>query len=155
MYTKNIEKVATYRILKSQDGAEETIHDKTHAQIDYILVERRWRNTITNAETHTRANINSDHFPLVFNTRIKLKQLGKGGQGRAVYRQCDSTQQDNLNYDLWNETPSNNDKDGKINESIKQNPELPWCWNTMSTNNNITFDFVIGSKKQMHQIDNS
>ena len=60
MYKKSITKLATYRIDKSTNKQYCNITNKTHAQIDYILVEERWRNTLTNAETHIIANIHSD-----------------------------------------------------------------------------------------------
>jgi endonuclease/exonuclease/phosphatase family metal-dependent hydrolase len=81
MCTNNIEKLATYRIDKTIVNREhELTTNKTHAQINYILTERRWRNTITNVESDTRANIYSDHFPLTFTTNIKLKAIPKGGK---------------------------------------------------------------------------
>ena len=77
MYKNSITKLATYRIDKSTDKQYCNITNKTHAQIDYILVEERWRDTITNSETHTTANIHSDHYPFVSSTRIKLKSIKK------------------------------------------------------------------------------
>ena len=32
------------------------------------------------AETHARANLNTDHHPLTFQARVKLKQLKGGGE---------------------------------------------------------------------------
>ena len=55
--------------------------------------------SITNAESHTRANIDSDHYPLVINTRIKLKATPKGGKPRPVYKKCDDRQNSDLNYE--------------------------------------------------------
>ena len=78
MYKKRMTKRATYRIDRSIDKQYCSISNKTHAQIDYILVEERWRNIIINAETHTTANIHSDHYPVAFRTRIKLKSIKKG-----------------------------------------------------------------------------
>jgi hypothetical protein len=108
MYKKN----ATYRIVKELGNITcEQIDNKTHAQIDSIFVNIIWRNSITNAETHTRANINSDHFPLVFTIRLKLRHMNKGGKTRPQYKPCDSTQQDDLNYELWNAIPENTEED--------------------------------------------
>ena len=82
MYKNNTTKLATYRIDKSTDKQYCNITNKTHAQIDYILVEERWRNTIINTETQTTANIHSDHYPLIFTTRIKLTSIKEGGKPR-------------------------------------------------------------------------
>ena len=75
MFKKHIGKLATYRIDKTTHIEEEIITNEKHAQIDFILTENRWRNTTTNAETQTKANINTDHYPLIFETRIKLKKV--------------------------------------------------------------------------------
>ena len=106
MYKKHIGKLATYRITKeTEDITYEQIDNKTHAQIDFVIVSHRWRNSITNAESDTRANLHSDHFPVHFTIRIRLKQTPKGGKTRPQYRQCDGIQQDDLNYELWNTIP--------------------------------------------------
>ena len=78
MFKKHIGKLATYRIDKTTDIEEEILTNEKHAQIDFILTEHRWRNIIINAETQTRANINTDRYPLIFETRIKLKKVLKG-----------------------------------------------------------------------------
>ena len=46
---------------------------ETHDQVDFILAQRRWINSITNAETDPDANVDSDHFPVIANIEIKLK----------------------------------------------------------------------------------
>ena len=102
-----MKKLATYRIDKTIVNREyERITNKTHAQIDYILTERRWRNPITNVESDTRANIYSDHSPLTLTTNIKLKAIPKGGKSRPMYKPCNPTQNNDLNYELWNTIPS-------------------------------------------------
>ena len=124
MYKKHIGKLATYRIVKDNtDTTYEEINNKTHAQIDYVIVSHRWRNSITDIETDTKANLHSDHFPLHFTIRIRLKQVQKGGKTRPTYKQCDSTQQDDLNYEFWNIIPeeqNNNNRYSKIKEWLKQ-----------------------------------
>ncbi|XP_072401677.1 uncharacterized protein [Diabrotica undecimpunctata] len=44
-------------------------------QIDYIMVNKRFRNAITSAKTNPGADIGSDHNPLVVNIRLKLKKI--------------------------------------------------------------------------------
>ena len=119
MYRKHIGKLATYRIVKeTEEITYEEISNRTHAQIDFVIVSHRWRNSITDIESHTRANIHSDHFPLVFTIRIRLKQISKGGKPRPIYTQCDSTQQEDLNYALWNTIPEDQNEQNRY-QSIK------------------------------------
>ena len=89
-FKKHIGKLATYRIQKNTDITEEIITNRTHAQIDFILINNRWKNSITNAESDTRANINTDHFPLIFVTGIKLKNIKARGKGRPMYKPCNA-----------------------------------------------------------------
>ena len=94
MYRKPKQKTATYRIIKStpEEGHQETVEAGTHEQIDYILTMRRWSNTVTNAESDTCANINTDHYPVVVDIRIRLRKIEKGGEGRKRYKQCSPEQ---------------------------------------------------------------
>ena len=55
-------------IWKSLDGI-------TRNQIDYITVNRRYRNTVRDIRTHPEADCNSDHNMLVGNIRVKLQRL--------------------------------------------------------------------------------
>uniref|UniRef100_A0A8D8W1T6 Craniofacial development protein 2 n=1 Tax=Cacopsylla melanoneura TaxID=428564 RepID=A0A8D8W1T6_9HEMI len=49
----------------------------TRNQIDYILVNKRFRNSFTSVKTYPGADIESDHVPLVGVFRIKLKRIQK------------------------------------------------------------------------------
>ena len=94
MCRKPLEKVATYR--KSKEILPDTIENitaDTHEQIDYILTTKRWRNTVTDAESDTKANIYTDHFPVTCATRTRLKQENKPTQeGRSRYKKCNEAQ---------------------------------------------------------------
>lgn len=46
-------------------------------QIDYIMVNRRFRNSILSVKTYPGADIGSDHCPLVAKVRLKFKKLQK------------------------------------------------------------------------------
>ncbi len=81
MYKKRTDTLATYRIGRTlEDITFEQIGNNTHAQTDSILVNIRWRNLITNADSYMRANMNSDHFPLVFTIRLKLNHMKEDGK---------------------------------------------------------------------------
>ena len=46
-------------------------------QIDYILCNQRWRNSIQSAKTRLGADCGSDHELLIAKFRFKLKKVGK------------------------------------------------------------------------------
>lgn len=51
--------------------------DGVRNQIDYITINERYRNAITQARTFPGADVNSDHVPIVSTVKLKLKQLRK------------------------------------------------------------------------------
>lgn len=51
--------------------------DRTRNQIDYILVPRRFRNSVISSKTIPGADCDSDHVPIINEIRIKLKKLRK------------------------------------------------------------------------------
>jgi len=64
-FTKHPRKLWTW---KSPDGI-------TRNQIDYITVNRRFRNTVRDIRTHPEADCNSDHNMLVGKIKVKLQRL--------------------------------------------------------------------------------
>ena len=55
--------------------------DRVRNQIDYILVQQRFRNSIQYSEAMTSAYCNSDHNPVLCRMQIKLKCLKKSKSG--------------------------------------------------------------------------
>ncbi|KAK3733300.1 hypothetical protein RRG08_037093 [Elysia crispata] len=51
--------------------------DETKNQIDYILIDKRFRNGMINIKTLPRADCNSDHNLLMSKIKIKLKSTSK------------------------------------------------------------------------------
>ena len=51
--------------------------DTGRYQIDYILMNSRYWNSVTNAKTYPGADIDSDHSPVVASLRVKLKKVLK------------------------------------------------------------------------------
>ena len=49
----------------------------TKNQIDYIAINKRFRNAVTDAKTYPGSDCNSDHVPIIANMRFKLKILKK------------------------------------------------------------------------------
>ncbi|KAG1671332.1 Craniofacial development protein 2 [Nymphon striatum] len=56
--------------------------DITRNQIDYIIINQRFRNTVKQVKTYPGADINSDHNPVVMKMNIKLKKMKKKHQKR-------------------------------------------------------------------------
>ena len=84
-------------------------------------------NSITNTESDTRANLNTDHFPLIFATRIKLKSMKAGGKGRPMYKPCNENENSDLNYELWNSITTNQNPNTSNYNVIKH-----WLKNSIS-----------------------
>lgn len=82
-------------------------------QIDYIIVNRRYRNSILSAKTYPGADISSDHNPVVAAMRIKLKKV----KSPIVKKIMDPRRlkEDNT----YTETKT------KINESLRKISETP------------------------------
>ena len=72
LFEKPPQKLITYKENKAHPrGPPWTRYP--YETLDYILVQNRWKNSITNLESDVYANIASDHFPLWMRIRIKLK----------------------------------------------------------------------------------
>ena len=48
--------------------------DHYRNQIDYVTINKRFRNVVTNTRTYPGADCNSDHVPIVVDVRLKLKK---------------------------------------------------------------------------------
>ena len=92
-------KLATYREKETLLGEE--FRRGKYEQIDFILVPKRWNNTVLNTESDTLANVTSDHYPVRASIRIKLKAApSKSPVRRQRYDKCSTEQQKALNEAL-------------------------------------------------------
>ena len=71
MFQKPASKLATHRPVGVIEGEE--ISANRHEQIDYIITEKGNLAT-TNCETDTRSIIGSDHYPVIAEVSIKLRE---------------------------------------------------------------------------------
>ena len=46
-------------------------------QIDYIIINKRFRNSVLDAKTCPGADCYSDHVPVIANIKLKLKKINK------------------------------------------------------------------------------
>ena len=51
--------------------------EETRNQIDYVLVNKGFRNCVKQAKTYPGSDINSDHNPVIVKIKIQLKKLNK------------------------------------------------------------------------------
>ena len=64
-------KLATFREIGTKEGQTHEGQEEGYAQLDYTLISQRWRNGITNVRTDQQAQLDTDHFPLITEIRIK------------------------------------------------------------------------------------
>ena len=57
-------KLITYKENKQHEGGP-PFDRKNYDTLDYILIQQRWRNAVTNVESYMDSGINSDHYPLL------------------------------------------------------------------------------------------
>ena len=70
-FQKPNSQLATWRHPSCND--HEDWSRSSYDQIDYILVQRRWRNTVTHCYSDTSVPIKADHFPFIAEVKIKLR----------------------------------------------------------------------------------
>ena len=58
--------------------------DLTRNQIDFIIINKRFRNSVNQAKTYPGADINSDHVPVIATVSLKLKKAVKP-KSRGLY----------------------------------------------------------------------
>jgi exonuclease III len=56
----------------------ENVADQIRNQIDYVLVDKRFRNGILNSKTMPGADCQTDHNPVIITVKIRLQRLRKG-----------------------------------------------------------------------------
>ena len=102
MYRKTPNKLATYRKKKEKPKPNETesFAATTHEQLDYIITNKRWRNSISNTESDTKANIDTDHFPVIATVKLKLRKQTTHGKTRDRFKLCTVEQNTSINQKL-------------------------------------------------------
>ena len=96
---KTDEKLITYQA-PSDTPREPPFCRPRYETLDYILTPQRWKNTVLDCESDIKANINSDHFPLVAKIQLKLKALRnpKDKTTKVEYLECTE-----YNFNYYNE----------------------------------------------------
>ena len=71
--------------------------------LDYILVQRRWRNAVLNVESDVEANVMTDHYPVISRIRVKLKKMNKTKRGVERFEMCNEEERKKANEAFCNE----------------------------------------------------
>ena len=111
MFHKTFDNIITYSKVGIKQG--EPVDPDTHEQIEYIIITKRWRNAITNAESDTHANIDSDHYPVKATMQVRLnKEMNVTNCKRERYESCNKEQREALNTEIIQLI---NGREGEIN----------------------------------------
>lgn len=127
-YQKPKHKLATH--MEVGTTREMEIKRQTHEQIDFITIQRRWRNVIKYIETQTTPNIKSDHYPLIAKIRLILKGKRKGGTPRKKYAQCNEEQKEAYNEGVeedireWRRRRGGQEERETLEETIETRTEI-------------------------------
>ena len=78
---KNDNEKCTYRKVGQPDGGP--WDTRKFAEIDHVLIRNRQKNMITNVAADTKANIDSDHYPVIWAYRQKLKSITRKTRGKT------------------------------------------------------------------------
>ena len=121
--------------------------DRSRNQIDYITINKRFRNSITQVKTFPETDCYSDHVPVVATVRIKLKNV-KRIAGKPVrqlqklrieeiknqyneivrnrYDQLSVVMEENYAYDKWNNLEKAIKEGNDILPKRKRKALSPW-----------------------------
>lgn len=77
-------------------------------QIDFMLVNKRYRNSCTNVETYPGTDIQSDHVPTVGNFKIRMKKNTPKREKKCDYRRLKyPTAKQKVQLELISKIPKN------------------------------------------------
>lgn len=74
--TNTLFKLPNRRLYTWKSPADKPEHTVRN-QIDYILINNRYKNSVKSTKTYPGADINSDHNPVVANLNIKMKKIAR------------------------------------------------------------------------------
>ena len=75
-YQKSLSKLVTYRNVAAPNFQGPYTTDR-YSQLDYVLINQRWKNCIQNVETNDQHAVSTDHKLLVAEARVKLAKRKK------------------------------------------------------------------------------
>jgi len=80
---ENDQVIATLHTTRDVYGHGKAQMETQKNQIDFITIDKRFRNAITQVKSHPGEDGNSDHVPIVASVRIRLKNSTEKNQDHA------------------------------------------------------------------------
>ncbi|XP_060533769.1 craniofacial development protein 2-like [Cylas formicarius] len=97
-------------------------------QIDFIMINRRYRNAVVSCKTYPGADIPSDHNLLLARTKLRLKKIVKKRHSRRI--NVRKLQQENI---LQRTRDKINNELGNISQTSNHATEIEDLWNRIKT----------------------
>ena len=100
---KPVHKLATYRGPTTQQFSNHNINTDTHAQMDYIMINDTWKNSIQNVDSIQTTLLDSDHALIIADLKVKFatkKKAWRLKQQTNKYRQPKNVQQASYNSEV-------------------------------------------------------
>lgn len=92
LFQKDKSKLITYRNVAAPNFHPPYTLDR-YGQLDFILINRKWKNAVTNAESNLQTSVTTDHKLLVANIRTKLAAKKQSCQTRSARYRTPTTEQ--------------------------------------------------------------
>ncbi len=98
-FEKSKEHQVTQKARSGEESFQPPWETDRYTQMDYVLVNKRWKNTITDVESRPRAYFNSDHCIVIAKIRVKLTKNGQKNNMEEIirYRKPSKEQKDKYN----------------------------------------------------------
>ena len=110
MYNKRMKNRCTYKNKNTGHKGGKPWNATNYGQIDYIMIENRWKNSIFEAWSAPFTGIDSDHFPVIGRIKIKLAKKEKGWR----------KEKRNKKYDHWKTMREKPEKLNEMNEEVRR-----------------------------------
>ena len=91
-----------------------------YAELDHILTHRRWHNSIKDVKSDMKANIQTDHFPLLIKIRTKLSRTIKKKKAQTRYLKPVGEEIEKYNQELKKGREEGEQKKRDMEEIIKR-----------------------------------
>lgn len=113
--------------------------DSYQKQIDFICVNNKFRNSVTNAQSRPGSYCGSDHNPVIINMRLKLKKPARKTMAKKWDVNKTKCPQNKINF-----TVRVNEKRVKVNNDSYSGTHIEENWNNLKFAISSTAEEVVG-----------
>jgi hypothetical protein len=124
----------------SRQWTWESSNQKTHNKIDYIMINNKWKNCITNSRSFPSADVGSDHQLVLADLHLRFKMKPKPNVPKRfdVFKLSNATVKQNYEIEIGGKFgPLLNDEDTDVNT----------LWEGVKSVFNNTSEELLGKKK--------